>query len=96
MRNSLTNEPVILQITNLVQRGNPDSPTRVLKKRSHSLIRQSAADNLSGASSGAVLVVRRNVVLIQAVQPIKGSEPNAPIRGNAERLPRGYPTNLAS
>src|SRR6202035_3842132 len=43
------NKPIILQVADPGQGGNPDSPARVLKKRSHTLIRHSAAGSLSSA-----------------------------------------------
>src|ERR1700733_2500867 len=73
------NKPVILQVADRSKRGSPDSPARVLKQGPPPLIRQSAADNLSHAGLGPVLAVHRHLAVIQAVQPVKGSEPNASV-----------------
>src|SRR5579864_4002314 len=65
-RSRRRNKPVILQVADPAQRGNPDSPARVLKKGPHPLIWQSASDNLSHSGSGPVLAVLCNLPLIQA------------------------------
>src|SRR5580692_6326298 len=60
-------KPIILQVADPGRGGNPDSPTRVLKKRSHTLIRHTTAGSVSSAPAGAVLAVHRNLALIQEV-----------------------------
>jgi len=49
-----SNKPVLLHVADPGQCGDPGSPLRVLKKRTHPLIRQSAVGNLSHAGAAAV------------------------------------------
>src|ERR1700687_1062430 len=58
------NKPVIFQEADRGQRGNPDSPARVLKEGPDPLIRQSAADDLLPTGPSPVLAGHRNLAVI--------------------------------
>src|SRR6266700_1656776 len=64
-------KPAILEVGSPAKRGDPNSPTLILKEGLHKIIRQSTAS----------LAVNRNFAVLPSVQARTRSKPNAAISG---------------
>src|SRR5262249_7692320 len=75
------NEPVILQVTEPLQRGDPDSAVGVLKEGRNPIVRQSTGGDLPHSTPGlpAPLAVNRKFAAVPSGQASRSAYPHASI-----------------